>query len=401
MRRALRSAALGFGVVTLLAGASRAQLPFDGKTGWSVGPTAQSWSFGCCSSDTVPASLKGAQQFTIPLSGAFAIGKRVLMDGYVAYVMGNATTRDSGSIGGATARVNGFTDMTVRAGLKLHGDDAMITVGLNIPTGLTDLDSSQFAAMRVLGAPVMQSMSPVLGAGFSATAGAVFAKKIGGWAWGAGASYQYRTEYTPMQAAALGLGTSVTNVKLAPGSAIRVSIGSDGLVGSGAMAFSAAVTIFTQDQMTRTLPGDTLLTTAVTLGPMFQGEWRWRTQAPGFRTLSVFAYDRFLSRYTTAGKTVPGTNGNFLYLGATGITPFNPNFGLVSQLHMRWLTGLSIDNTLATAATVTGGLGIGVSWITGPLALTPMVGAEFGTINSGLQKFGVSEWQISFTVANR
>jgi hypothetical protein len=401
MRLVLRSSALALGAVMLAAGALRAQLPFDGKTGWSIGPTAQSWSFGCCSGDSAPASLKSAQQFTLPLSGAFAIGKRLLVDGYVAYVMGNATARDSAGFGGEKAHVNGFTDMTVRAGLKLHGDDAMITVGLNLPTGLTDLDSSQFAAMRVLGSPVLQAMSPVLGAGFSATAGMVYAKKIGGWAWGAGASYQYRTEYSPMQAAALGLGTSVTNVTLAPGSAIRVSIGTDGLVGSGAMAFSGAVTFFTQDQMTRTLPGDTLLTTDVTLGPMLQGEWRWRTQASGFRTISVFAYDRFISRYTSAGKVVPGTNGNFFYMGANGISPLNPNFGIVSSLHMRWLTGLSIDNTLATAATFTGGLGLGVSWVTGPVTLTPIVGAEFGQINSGVQKFGVSEWQVSFTVASR
>ena len=155
MRRALAPAALAAALVTIAAAAPRAQLPFDGKTGWSVGPTAQAWSFGCCSNDTVPASLKGAQQFTLPLSGAFAIGKRVLLDGYVAYVMGNATMRDSGGIGGGTARVNGFTDMTVRAGIKLHGDDAMITAGVNLPTGLTDLYSSQFTAMRVLGAPVL------------------------------------------------------------------------------------------------------------------------------------------------------------------------------------------------------------------------------------------------------
>ena len=98
---------------------------------------------------------------------------------------------------------------------------------------------------------------------------------------------------------------------------------------------------------------------------------------------------------------MPGTNGNFLYLGATGISPLNPDFGIVSQLHVRWLTGLSIHNTLATAATFVGGLGFGVPGSTGPLTLTPIVGAEFGQINSGPQQFGVSEWQISFTVASR
>jgi hypothetical protein len=378
-----------------------AQLPFDGKTGVTVAPVYQQWSFGCCSSDTVPASLKSAQELTLPLAGAFAIGKHVLIDGYVAYVSGTATTRDSGSIPSQTVRVNGFTDMTVRAGVRMHGDDAIITVGLNLPTGLTNLDSSQFGAMHVLGSPVLAAASPVLGSGFGFTVGGVYAKKISGWAWGLGASYQYRTQYSPMQAAALGLGTSVTNVQLAPGSAFRVSVGTDGLVGSGAMAFSLAGTFYTQDNLTRTLPGDTVLTTQVTLGPMIQGEWRWRLSAPGFRTLNIFAYDRYISRYTSAGKTVPGTNGNFLYFGASGITPLNPDLGLVTQIHGRWLTGLTIDNTLPTAATFTMGAGAGVGWFAGRFVLTPMIGAEFGNIESGLNTFGVTEWQFSFTVGSR
>jgi hypothetical protein len=401
--RSGRLAGAAIATLVLFAAAPRAaaQLPFDGKTGFTVAPIYQQWGFGCCSSDTVPASLKSAQELTLPLAGAFAIGKRVLIDGYVAYVDGSATSRDSANVPSRTVRVNGFTDMTVRAGFRLHGDDAIITAGVNIPTGLTNLDSSQFGAMRVLGSPVLAAASPVLGSGFGFTVGGVYAKKISGWAWGFGGSYQYRTQYSPMQAAALGLGTSVTNVELAPGSAFRVSVGTDGLVGSGAMAFSFAGTFYTQDELTRTLPGDTLLKTQVTLGPMLQGEWRWRTQAPGFRTLNVFAYDRYVSRYTSAGKTVPGTNGNFLYFGASGITPLNPDVGLVTQIHGRWLTGLSIDNTLPTAATFTMGAGAGVGWFAGPFTLTPMLGAEFGNIQSGTNTFGVSEWQFSFTLGSR
>jgi hypothetical protein len=404
MRHVTSSLSRALAVAALAAAApaiAHAQLPFDGKSGWQVAPTAQAWNFTCCSNDTTTSSLQKASQLTLPLSGAFAIGRHFLLDAYVAYVMGSTTTRDSGNVPSRTASVNGFTDMTVRGSFRLHGDDMMITLGVNLPTGLTNLDSTQFAAQEVLGAPVLQAMSPVLGSGFSGTLGLVGAKRIGSWSWGAGASYQYRVEYSPMQAAALGLGTSVTNVKLAPGSAIRASIGADGLVGSGAMAFSAAVTIYTQDELTRTLPGDTLLQTQVTLGPMIQGEWRWRTSTEAFRQLSVYAYDRYVSRYKSAGKTVPGTNGNFLYGGITGMSPFSPNWGLVTQLHGRWLTGLSIDNTLATAATVTGGAGIGLYWVAGSFTLTPMLGAEYGQIDSGLQSFHTTELQFSFTVAQR
>jgi len=402
MRRARVALTLALAGLAAGAAAARAQIPFDGKDGWRIAPIAQAWSFGCCSGDSATGSLKSASQVTLPLSGAFALGRSVLIDAYAAYMVGTATSRDSGSVPSHTVRVDGITDITVRGSAKLAGDDVRLTVGLNLPTGLTNLDSSQFQSMLVLSSPVLNAMTPVLGSGFSATAGVVGAKHIGGWAWGAGASYQYRGTYSPFQAAALGLGSAVTNVQLAPGSAIRLSVGADGLVGQGAMAFSVAATFYTQDALTQTLPGDTLVSTKVTLGPMFQGEWRWRMTSPAFRELNVYAYDRYVMRYSNAaGQSVPGTNGNFLYGGVSGVTSLNPSMSLVSQVHARWLTGLSIDNTLATAATVTGGAGIGVAFTTGPVIITPTVGGEYGKINSGLQTFPVTELQFTLTFASR
>ena len=400
MRRA--RVALALVAAAVVPAVTRAQLPFDGKAGWRIAPIAQAWSFGCCSGDSTPGSLKSANEVTLPIAGAFPIGHSVLIDAYMAYVVGSATSRDSASVPSHTVNVNGLTDITVRGSAKLHGDDLRLTVGMNLPSGLTSLDSSQFAAMTVLSSPVLNAMSPVLGSGFSATAGVVGAKHIGAWAWGAGASYQYRGTYSPFQAAALGLGSAVSNVQLAPGSAFRVSVGADGLVGQGAMAFSVAATFYTQDALTQTLPGDTLISTRVTLGPMFQGEWRWRMSTPAFRELNVYTYDRYVMRYQNAQSiSVPGTNGNFFYAGASGVTSLNPNLSLVSQVHARWLTGLSIDNTLATAATVTGGAGIGLAIITGPFVFTPTVGGEYGKINSGLQTFPVTELQLTLTLASR
>jgi len=402
MRRARTALLVACAGLAAGAAAARAQLPFDGKDGWRIAPIAQAWSFGCCSGDSTPSSLKSASEVTLPISGAFAIGHSVLIDAYGAYVVGTATSRDSGSVPSHTVRIDGLTDITVRGSAKLHGDDVRLTLGVNLPTGLTQLDSSQFASMLVLSSPVLNAMSPVLGSGFSFTGGVVGAKHIGKWAWGAGASYQYRGQYSPFQAAALGLGTAVSNVQLAPGSAIRLSVGADGLVGQGAMAFSVAATFYTQDALTQTLPGDTIVSTKVTLGPMFQGEWRWRMSMPAFRELNVYAYDRYVMRYqNAAGATVPGTNGNFFYAGVSGVTSLNPAMSIVSQVHARWLTGLSIDNTLATAATVTGGAGIGVAFVTGPVVITPVVGGEYGTINSGLQTFPVTELQFTLTLASR
>jgi hypothetical protein len=83
------------------------------------------------------------------------------------------------------------------------------------------------------------------------------------------------------------------------------------------------------------------------------------------------------------------------------VTTLSPTSALVTQLHGRWLTGLSIDNTLATAATLTGGAGVGVAFVTGALSITPMLGGEYGTINSGLQTFPVTQLQFAVTLASR
>lgn len=370
-----------------------AQEPLGGRFGWQVGPTVEQWSFGCCSSADAQSSVKSATEVSLPVVAVVPIGRSVTLDAYAAWVRGNVMLRDAAS---TKLSVNGLTDTKLRASVRLRGDALLATFGVNAPTGTTGLDGEELSAMRVLGAPALRFATPALGTGWGGTTGLVYTTRLGGWSWGAGASYEYRGRYAPAQAEALGLGAG--EIDLRPGQAIRLSVGADGLVGQSAMALSLASTFYTKDRVS--LDGGPA-PEAVTLGPMFTAEWRWRMASPIFRELSVFAFDRYRTAYHRGGETVDGTSGNELEAGAQGSLPLSPRLSLVAGVNGRHHTGLSVDNSLATAAVAAGGLDVGLEWETGAVSLRPTIGAMIGRMDTGGQKITVHELQASFHIGAR
>lgn len=370
-----------------------AQEPLEGRVGWQLSPSFEQWSFGCCTDPTSAASVKRATQFSVPVVAVVPIGRRATLDAYVGWMRGEVTLRDAA---GTTLRLSGLTDTKLRASVRLGNDALLATFGVNVPTGKTSLDGEELSVLRVLGAPALRLQTPSLGTGWGGTTGLVYATRLAGWSWGVGASYEYRGRYAPAQAEALGLGAG--DIDLHPGQAIRVSVGTDGLVGSSAMALSLASTFYTSDHLAVDAGA---APAAVTLGPMLTGEWQWRMTSPIFRELSVFAFDRYRTKYSRGGRTVDGTSGNELELGARGLAPLSPRLSLVTALTGRHHTGLSVDNTLATAAIVAGGLDVGLAWDTGPITLRPTIGAEIGRMDTGGETLTTHKLEAFFTITAR
>lgn len=378
----------------VLAPTLAAQAPLGGQAGWQLSPSYAIWHFGCCTDATDAASIKWASQWTIPIVAAIPEGRNVTIDIASGWMTSDVALRTGST---PTLHLSGPTDTKVRAALRFGGDALLATFGLNIPTGATNLDAEELSVQRVVGAPQLRFDSPALGTGLGGTAGLVYTRQIGSWSWGLGTSYEYRGEYTPAQAIALGLGTGI--VGLRPGQAVRISIGTDGLVGQSAMSVSLASTIYTKDRITTT--GGATPLEPITLGPMFTGEWRLRTTAPLFRELSFYAFDRYRTAYHRGGAAVTGTSGNEAEVGAQGLIPVSPSFAFVAGLRGRHFTGLSIDNTLGTAGATLGGGNVGVQWRVGDVALQPAIGAEFGRINTGVQNVNAHELYGSFTITSR
>lgn len=375
-------------------GAARAQEPLGGVFGAQTGATFEQWHFGCCTDATTGASsVESASEWTVPIT-AFIPAGPVAFDVYTAWMRGSVTLRGAGA---PSQTLSGLTDTYLRGAVHVAGDAFLATVGVNVPTGKTSLTTAQLGVLDVLGAPALRYQTPVLGTGWGGTAGLVYTLRAGTWSWGFGTSYEYRGQYTPAQAQALGLGSG--NVDLRPGQAIRLSLGTDGLVGQSDMSVSLASTFYTQDHVALTAGGTP--PAPITLGPMITGEWQLRAAAGAIRDLTLYAFDRYRMQYSRDGARVPGTDGNELEFGAGGSVPLGPRTSFVAGLHGRWHTGLSVDTSLPTAGIVSGGGDIGISWLTGRFALHPAIGGELGRLDTGPSTISVNKLEASFTISAR
>lgn len=390
MRRALIAA------VTVLATASAAaaQEPLGGGFAWQVAPTVEQWTLGCCTTSDSTLSVRRATEYSVPFIASVPVGRAVTLDAYVAWTHATVTMRGAGA---PSYSLNGFTDTRLRASVRLAGDALLATFGVNLPTGKTTLTGQELAVESVLGAPALRFQTPALGTGWGGTGGLVFTRQIGAWSWGLGASYEYRGQYAPAEAQALGLASG--SFDLRPGQAIRLSMGAGGLVGQSAMSVSLASTLYTRDRIsvgaTATPPS------AVRLGPMFALDWRLRASSPFFRELTVYAFDRYRMRYDRGGQSVPGTSGNEAEVGVTGRAPLSPTLSFTAGVHGRHYTGLGVDNTIATAAAASGGATVGLAWQAGSLVLQPSVGADVGRMDTGGQRLTMYRWVASLSIGSR
>ncbi|HKV52840.1 MAG TPA: hypothetical protein VJO52_16715 [Gemmatimonadaceae bacterium] len=386
--------ALACAALLAAAPAARAQAPLGGVLGVQTGVTFEQWHFGCCTGATGAAtSVRSASEWTVPIT-AFIPAGPVAFDVYSAWMHGSVTLRGAGA---PSPTLSGLTDTYVRGAVHVGGDALLATVGVNVPTGKTSLTTDQLGVLEVLGAPALRYQTPVLGTGWGGTAGLVYTVYAGTWSWGFGTSYEYRGQYTPAQAQALGLGSG--DFDLRPGQAIRVSIGSDGLVGQSDMSVSLASTFYTQDHVALSAGGTP--PAPITLGPMFTGEWQLRTAAGAMRDLTLFAFDRYRMQNSRDGARVAGTDGNELEFGASGSIPLGSRTAVVAGLRGRWHTGLSVNTSLPTAGIVSGGGDIGLSWLAGPFALHPAIGGEIGRLDTGPSTISVNKLEASFTISAR
>jgi hypothetical protein len=373
--------------------------PLGGRSwGWQIGSSFDQWSFGCCTDSAGQAGVKTASEWTVPVMFAFPVGRHVTVDAYSALAHASVTLRASGSSDEQSLDFTGLTDTKLRASVRFGGDAFLATFGVNLPTGKTGLDAEELSVLNVIGAPALRFQAPAFGTGWGGTTGLVYTTRIGGWAWGVGASYEYRGEYAPAQAAALGLGTG--DIDLRPGQAVRLSVGTDGLIGQSAMAVSLASTFYTEDRLTVPAVSGPV-PNPVTLGPMFTLEWQLRAATPLFRELHVYAFDRYRTKYSRGGAKVDGTDGNEIELGARGRRPLTPTLSLVTGLRARHYSGLSIDNTLATAATVAGGVDVGLAWTAGRVVLSPTLGGEIGRLDTGGTTVSTHRLEAMFTITSR
>jgi len=353
----------------------------------TVSPIYERWSFGSglrqpSSDGGTTVELKTAAAWSVPISASVALGERWTVDVSTAYSNGTVKLRaPDPALGRDDYALSGMTDVRTRLTGRVAGDNVIVTLGANLPSGTTSLDAEQFAALRVLSSPALGMQTPALGTGLGATAGVVLARQIAAWAWAFGASYELRRTYNPVSFA-----TGTPAPDMDPGDALHLSVGADGLVGQNGMTLAVSADVFTDDKLQTIVGtgGSQVASQAVTthLGPIFTVDWQLRVAATQLRELTLYAVDRYRTPYERGGTRVEESSGNYLDAGIRAVFPLSPSTGLLSVLNLRHQTGLKSDSTLATAAAAGVGVTIGIVRAFSGYSLQPFLRADYAKVKS-------------------
>lgn len=358
-----------------------AQQRLVGGTAISGGPVLQTWSFGApVPLDTV--HVRSATQLVVPVQvqTTFRTGWTASVTGALARGAIETTAADGTGATG-TRRLDGLSDLRVRVTGPLRGDGLLLSLGLNLPTGAVGLDGQQTEALRVLGAPALDARSPVLGVGFGATAGLVAARQLGPWAWAAGAAFERRGSYSPIEATIAGGGSRST--QLDPGDVVHLSLGGDGLVGQHRMGVNLVVDLYGQDAVSIPVSTGELARERYQLGPTIGAAWQWQVAGTPFRDLVITASDRYRTAFTGPdGDTVEGSSGNYLDLGASGLLGAPGRRALALGVELRQHTGLSADRGFIGAGLTAVGATAGLVLPTARAEWRPWVRATTGQLRT-------------------
>jgi len=388
--RAARALALATTVTAATAGAQERLL--DPRLG-EARVAYERWSFGgdgaleqAGSPDSI--RITSVSQLSVPVTAVVPWGERWTFDLYGAYAQGvvRAAPR-AGRTGDGRATLSGLTDIKLRAVGRLAGDAVLITLGANVPTGRTSLDVDEFRALRVLAAPALALRTPALGTGPGGTAGVVVARQLGAWAGAAGLSYELRGSYSPLAAIAAGVGSTTWN----PGDALHLSLGADRLLGNHELSLNVSGDFFTRDRARIESTGGEGTSFGFRLGPVITAQGQLRVAAARFRELDAYALTRYRSSFRNGeGERVAGSSGSEVELGVAGVAGRRSSWGLLLGADVRVHSGLSADNSLATAAARVAGLTVGAARDVGRMSVRPAVRAQLGTVNTGGQRASAS-----------
>ena len=168
--------------------------------------------------------------------------------------------------GAATSTINGLTDTQLRGNLTLGDNAAVVTLGVNLPSGQYKVPDGQQAAAGQIGNDFLIYPVTSMGNGLAATGGIGFAQTLGDWNLGVGASFRYSTPFDAYQ-----VQTQV--LRFTPGNEARIRVGLDRPVGDGSFNVSLTYSKFGKDQAdTYTAPtGDRALAQTALSVPVGSG----------------------------------------------------------------------------------------------------------------------------------
>lgn len=234
----------------------------------------------------ISGSEKTVTQTSIPLAFILPVTERFTVDISSAW----ADSRVS-SGGVESSKISGLTDTQIRGNLSMFEGTAIVTLGVNLPTGMYKVPNAQQEAAGQIGSDFLLYPVSSMGSGTALTGGVAIARTVGEWNLGFGGSFRYSQPFDAYQ---------VQNaiLRFEPGSETRLRLGLDRAVGDGRISFAGTYSAFTDDKADST----TFATGARTLGqaslymPTNNGDW------------TIGAWDLYRAQGQQIGAVAPSEN---------------------------------------------------------------------------------------------
>lgn len=358
-----------------------------------VAPAFQSWKF----AKSVPLdsiTVTGASQLSAPFAIEFPLGTR--FTGSITGAIASSKLDAKSGTRTITRSFTGPSDLRVRASGPIIGNALRLTVGVNVPTGTVNLSPAQNDVIRVTAAPALDAQVPIAGTGFGATAGLVFARYIGSWAWAVGAGAEKRGKYSPLDAQIAGVDS---RTELDPGGAGHFSVGADGLVGGNRLLLGIVTDLYGKDQLHQTVGGGSPVTQRYQLGPTVSAGAALEIKSATFRNLTLRVNERHRSGFRDGNNnTVDGSSGNYLDAGMSGLLGAPNRASLLLGVNVRQQTGLPIDKGFIGASLTGAGATIGASIPSANFEFVPTAQISVGNLKTQLVSSGMTSITIGLTV---
>jgi hypothetical protein len=203
------------------------------------------------------ATRRTISQMAIPLVVLIPLTDRITVD--ISTAFANSQSRS----GGNTSTISGLTDTHIRGNFMLGSDDLVFTVGLNIPTGQYTIPEARQEAAGQIGNDFLNYPISGMGNGLAGTGGVAFARPMGNWNVGAGASFRKSTQFTAFE-------VQSSDFRFTPADEYRVRLGADRPVGDGQVAFGVSYSAFGADVADTTTysTGDRITATGTWMFPV-------------------------------------------------------------------------------------------------------------------------------------
>lgn len=194
-----------------------------------AGPQYVSYQFGKGS------SARTVNELAIPFAVIVPFGSRFTLDVSSAYA--NAQVRTNGA---TTSSINGLTDTQLRGNVTLGDNLAVLTIGVNLPTGQYTVPQAEQEAAGQIGNDFLIYPVSSMGNGLATTGGIAIAQSLGTWNLGIGGSFRHSTQFDAYQ-------VSTGVLRFTPGDEYRLRVGLDRPVGDGQFSLGVTYSKFAKD----------------------------------------------------------------------------------------------------------------------------------------------------------